>query len=248
MSPPIDIDGSEIQEATIDGQDVSEITIDGQQAAPLNVIPDSGLKHQYDATALSLTDTDDVSTWPDKSGSEDATAVNPPTYRDSGINGNPSVEFVDSSNQYLNVDYATTIPQPLDYFAVIQLNDNNFAHDYLDGYAQNIRTRYNYQEDRYQLQAGQGYEFGSNLDTNATIATSRFDGANSELRLNGTGLGLGNPGTNGLDGLHIGTRLGGTNTSIDGLIGEILIYDASASGYSRGDVESYLSDKWGIAV
>jgi len=41
MSPPIDIDGSEIQEATIDGQDVSEITIDGQQAAELNVIPDS---------------------------------------------------------------------------------------------------------------------------------------------------------------------------------------------------------------
>jgi len=41
MSPPIDIDGSEIQEATIDGQDVSEITIDGQQAADLNVIPDS---------------------------------------------------------------------------------------------------------------------------------------------------------------------------------------------------------------
>jgi len=33
MSPPINIDGSEIQEATIDGQDVNEITIDGQQAA-----------------------------------------------------------------------------------------------------------------------------------------------------------------------------------------------------------------------
>jgi len=45
MSPPIDIDGSEIQEATIDGQDVSEITIDGQQAAELNVIPDSGVSY-----------------------------------------------------------------------------------------------------------------------------------------------------------------------------------------------------------
>jgi len=41
MSPPIDIDGSEIQEATIDGQDVSEITIDGQQAADFSLIPDS---------------------------------------------------------------------------------------------------------------------------------------------------------------------------------------------------------------
>jgi hypothetical protein len=43
MSPPINIDGSEIQEATIDGQDVSEITIDGQQAADLSAIPDSVL-------------------------------------------------------------------------------------------------------------------------------------------------------------------------------------------------------------
>jgi len=33
MSPPIDIDGSEIKRATIDGEDVSEITIDGQQTA-----------------------------------------------------------------------------------------------------------------------------------------------------------------------------------------------------------------------
>jgi len=39
MSPPIDIDGSEIQEATIDGQTVSEITIDGQEA--FDPIPDS---------------------------------------------------------------------------------------------------------------------------------------------------------------------------------------------------------------
>jgi len=41
MSPPIDIDGSEIQRATIDGEDVSEITIDGQQTARFFDIPDS---------------------------------------------------------------------------------------------------------------------------------------------------------------------------------------------------------------
>jgi len=41
MSPPINIDGSEIQKATIDGQNVSEITIDGQQTAGFVDIPDS---------------------------------------------------------------------------------------------------------------------------------------------------------------------------------------------------------------
>lgn len=43
MSPPIDIDGSEIQKATIDGQNVSEITIDGQQTAGFVDIPDSAI-------------------------------------------------------------------------------------------------------------------------------------------------------------------------------------------------------------
>jgi len=47
MSPPIDIDGSEIQGATIDGQDVSEITIDGQEA--FSGIPDSGvLRYEFE--------------------------------------------------------------------------------------------------------------------------------------------------------------------------------------------------------
>jgi len=41
MSPPINIDGSDIQRATIDGQAVSQITIDGQDA--FNRIPDSGI-------------------------------------------------------------------------------------------------------------------------------------------------------------------------------------------------------------
>jgi len=46
MSPPIDIDGSEIKRATIDGEDVSEITIDGQQTADFVDIPDSAI-HQW---------------------------------------------------------------------------------------------------------------------------------------------------------------------------------------------------------
>jgi len=68
MSPPIDIDGSEIQEATIDGQDVSEITIDGQQAAELNVIPDS-VVHQYTAENF-------ATPWLDNIGSADMTVDN----------------------------------------------------------------------------------------------------------------------------------------------------------------------------
>jgi len=56
MSPPINFDGSEIQEATIDGQDVSEITIDGQQAADLSGIPDSVIYQTESADSTTITE------------------------------------------------------------------------------------------------------------------------------------------------------------------------------------------------
>jgi hypothetical protein len=45
MSPPINIDGSKIEEATIDGQNVTQITIDGQRATNFSDIPDSVVDH-----------------------------------------------------------------------------------------------------------------------------------------------------------------------------------------------------------
>jgi len=250
MMPPTSIDGTDITGATIDGTDVQEITVDGQTvfSAGGGILPQAGLQHRYDATQLSLNDGDPVNTWPDSAGTEDASAVNAPTYRNTGIGGLPSVEFVDSANEHLQVNFASTISQPLEYFSVINLNDNNFAQDFVDGFSQNVRTRFNYGTGEMALLAGTPLVFSFNPPNSPTIATSIFDGANSELRLNGTSIFTGNAGSNGMDGIHIGTRLGSTNTSIDGLIGEILIYDASASGFDRSGVESFLSGKWGITI
>jgi len=247
--PPVEIDGNPITGATIDGTDVQEITVDGDvvfSAAP--PLPTNGLEHRYDATQLSLNNGASVSTWPDTVVGEDATAGNAPTYRTSGINGFASVEFDKTFSEFLNVNFSTTISQPLEYFVVLELNDNNFAQDYLDGFSQNVRTRFNFFGTNFELRAGTSLLFSGVPPTTPTIATSIFDGSNSELRLNGNGQGVGNPGTNGLDGIHIGRRLGSTNTSIDGQIGEILIYDASVSGFDRAAVESFLSNKWNISI
>jgi len=61
MTPPINIDGSQVSGVTIDGTDVSEVTVDGSTV--FGGIPDSGLEHQFDLegnvddrqTAASLT-------------------------------------------------------------------------------------------------------------------------------------------------------------------------------------------------
>jgi hypothetical protein len=48
MTPPINIDGSEVTGITIDGTEVSEVTVDGQTVFTPSVIPDSGLLHNWD--------------------------------------------------------------------------------------------------------------------------------------------------------------------------------------------------------
>jgi hypothetical protein len=120
MSPPIDIDGSEIQEATIDGQDVSEITIDGQQAAELNVIPDSVLAQDLlawyrfeDGDARDYTNDLDA-TFAD-STAYDGT-VNGATFQSSGgvtdfENGANSGAFeFDGSNDKITIDPFNNLP------------------------------------------------------------------------------------------------------------------------------------------
>ena len=77
MSPPIDIDGSEIQRATIDGEDVSEITIDGQQTAGFVDIPDSGItRYTYDDEDIAGGTLSDVWGGNDASLVGDATSAN----------------------------------------------------------------------------------------------------------------------------------------------------------------------------
>jgi len=115
MSPPIDIDGSEIQEATIDGQNVSEITIDGQQAARLRDIPDSGVARlTFDNADTSGSTAVDV--W----NSNDAT-INGAT---TGVSGqfNEAFDF-DGTDDYVS----TPVAVPSGDFSVAVWFDANTA-------------------------------------------------------------------------------------------------------------------------
>jgi len=97
MSPPIDIDGSEIQEATIDGTGVSEITIDGQQAADLDVTPDS-IIHRYKL--------DDVSSGSvsDSVGSAPDGTVNGVTTISGNFQGGSAAESTGASADHIDLN------------------------------------------------------------------------------------------------------------------------------------------------
>jgi len=116
MSPPIDIDGSEIQKATIDGEDVSEITIDGQQTADFFDIPDS-VVYQHDAIADWTSGDGSI---PDSVGSEPISLTG--DFQDgtiggkSGINGDGTDDYGLATTQSVfeqtSFGIATTIAVP----------------------------------------------------------------------------------------------------------------------------------------
>jgi len=82
MTPPINIDGSQVSGITIDGTSVSEVTVDGDVV--FSAIPDS-VGHQYFATDTGVSDGQTVDPWEDAVGTVDLSAVGSPTQNADGI-------------------------------------------------------------------------------------------------------------------------------------------------------------------
>jgi len=94
MSPPIDIDGSEIQRATIDGENVSEITIDGQQTAGFVDIPDSVVSRWQFNEGSGSTAIDSLDNYDG--------AINGATYTTNSAEGSHALDF-DGSDDHVNI-------------------------------------------------------------------------------------------------------------------------------------------------
>jgi len=247
--PPTSIDGTDITGATIDGTDVTEITVDGDTVFAALDIPDAGLKHHYTSREVNASDGDAISTLTDQEGSEDLSQTNSSlqaTYKTDQINGNPVLRF---ESDYLDTSFGTILTQPFEIFTVARYNtvggDNDRAYD-AKGNLVRLLANDGVGENSWTIFAGSSLRSGSSadLDTTEHLWTARYDGSNSQLRLDESDVASGSAGSNDLDGFTLGNRSGGLDeTDID--IGEVLIYDPTVSGYSRSDVESVLVDIWG---
>ena len=211
-----------------------------------SAIPDSGLlQGRYDATELSLNDGDSVTTWTDETGNgNDLTEGTAPTFQTGVINGNPVVRF-DGSNQFLNVLYNSSISTPIEVYAVFQLRTAGETNAYLyDGSTQNEKVFRQTGEGNWEVRISGDAAVGSPTDTNAHIMGGLYGDSEHVFRLDGaqdasvtTTGGTADGFTTGADGSD------GNFAPVD--FGEILVYDGSPT---TADVESYLSDKWGIAI
>ena len=215
----------------------------------IDAIPDSEDLHaHYDATTISASDGDSISTWSDQTDNDhDLTAGAEPIYKTDILNGNPIVRF-DGVDDFLNVSFSEQ-SQPNTIFVVFQLNSvessrNNHIIDANTGNNQAFFTD-DSNDQNYQLFAGN--RIGGNTQSappETYIASNLFNETSSEFRLNGTTDSTGDVGINNLDGITVGAQGGGdNNTEVD--IGEILVYPSDKSQIFN-DVESYLNDKWGV--
>jgi hypothetical protein len=212
-------------------------------------IPDSGdLYARFDATALALSDGNSVSTWGDETGNgHDLTAGTAPTYRTGIINGNPVVRF-DGADDFLDVAFPD-LSQPNTVYMVAQSAESSpSAFDEIHDSADDTNNRHTLAIDdgNWAIYAGTVVRSSTPYDNSSHIFGELFNTTSSALRLDGSQIASGDVGSQALSGLTVGSNSSqGTFAAID--VGEIVIYPQDKSGI-QSDIESYLSDKWGITV
>lgn len=207
-------------------------------ADPRTLFQDSTLATAVDA------DGQPVGGWLDKSGAfrhvTRATAVRRPTYRSTGLNGMPTLEF-DGVDDWLGAT-GWTLPQPLTLFVVA--SRSVAAGHLLDGGAVTGRVVLYVPSSNFAMNAGSDVA-GAAWDSSAHVHAGVVNGASSSYRIDGAAT-AGNAGTASMEGISIGCNYGG-NSRLTGKVSEILVYARVLSAYEISRVESYLKRKWGTA-
>jgi len=251
MIPPTSIDGTDITGATIDGTDVTEITVDGDvvftPAPPVPSLPNS-VVHRWEVDKLGLSNGASVGTIPDQVGNRDLSNGGSPTYRTNEINGVDALEYdgVDDYHDNTNVFvgqpfYAVTVIGVIDPFAerIISRSQSNGI----------IMSTTSPTNSPFNQWAGSGF-----VNTNLVFANNSpaifgafFDGSNSFTRVNGNQVGGGNPGSNNMDGLRLAADSDFSPASTAFYFGELVVLD-NPSTQDILDIDTILSNKWGISV
>jgi len=234
--PPTSIDGTDITGATIDGTDVTEITVDGQTVFTAG-LPDSGDLHsRYDAEGLS---SGTLSTWTDEVSSFDMSASGTPNVIENELNGKSVVNY--GGSEFHQTTF-TSFPQPYTIFLVARWD--TLGGSIIDGGTTNEAAFFVGTND-FRFFSGSNTITGGSNDTNYHIFTILVDSPSTVVRVDGTQVISGDSGNDSRTGNTAGARADGTGS--DSRIAEYGVYDSDKSAIF-GDIESHLSDKWGIAI
>jgi len=242
---PINLpDGTEVSEVILpDGAAASEV-IAPDGSTVFSAIPDSAVA-QYDATKISATDGDALSSWADQINGNDLSAVNAPTYRASAINGNPAAEF-DGADDEMTAAIGT-FSQPVTYGIVYSFTSSSGTQNILDRQSGSLQYRADFANSRFDHFDGSNGFKGGTPTTNNEIGFLIWDGPNTQQFINGSEVSLSTQSSStDLTDLQVGNNA--FDEFFSGYAGEIVVYNDALSASERSSEETRLSDKWGIGV
>lgn len=232
-------------------QNVINVALRAAPVAALTPLGISGLAAWYDASrGITRDGSDRISQWDDQSGNArhltQATGASQPLYvgPNSGTNSLPHVYF-DGSRRLTSASF-TAINQPRTHFIVFKTTADPAGTMAIavDGIGGGNR-------------AGIGWTTTTNLrifagaSLNGTLASTYnttavysalYNGASSQIWVNGSSLITGDSGAHSLTGINLGSF--GAANYLTGNICEVLIYSGSLSTGDRQTIESYLAAKW----
>lgn len=191
-----------------------------------------------------------VTTWYDQSGNglnaTQTTAGEQPQIVDNGSTkthfGKPSIEFSSIRNTSISSNSFTLINQPLTHFAIFKgVGTNDFVTSGLNASNRNIIWE---QPTVYRIYAGATLDSTYSYDSDGVSFYGLFNGASSELSINGGSADTGNAGTQGLSQIYIGGDFDGSN-DLDGFISEYIVYGSNESSNKSG-IETNINDFYSI--
>lgn len=205
---------------------------------------DSSTLYQSSGGSLASADGDPVGQWRDKSGNSNhlsqTDGTKKPVVKLAVKNNLPCVRF-DGSNDKMALSF--TLNQPEFVFAVFSCKTNGAqawdgaTQDYMWGWVSTTT---------FETYAGAyGPKITNFSLNNFCLIEALYNGASSEIFMNGVSGGTGNVGAFNAGGFTIGGSAGNfSNQNMD--VCEILIYQAALGSVDRKKVEAYLSAKWSV--
>ena len=208
-----------------------------------SLIPDSGLQHDYDATALTLNDGDSVDTLPDNQGSNDLSGSG--TFDADGINGQPAV-FYDGSESHSS----TVQPFSSQYSIHIVNLHSTTSQDAGLAELSSVRVRNSPETDERNItHSGEFNSQDGVATTNPEVWSVRYGDQFSttpDFRVNGVDEPLNDGGgLNTSDLTEIGAS---TDGAFNGHIGRVLVYDIEQSDNDFTTAHDELLDQFSIST
>lgn len=191
-------------------------------------------------------ESDPVGGWLDKSGNGNhatqATTAKRPTYSADGLSFDGTDDTI--------IAAFPSLSQPITVFAVAQLDSSLLSSgDYyiIGGYDSSHRVILikAATDNKFAIYGGTAI-FGDPADDNFNVWNVLFNGTSSDFSIGGITQGSGDAGSNGMNGITVGARYGGSDKFWQGYISEILIYSRELTAIERTGIAEYLGQKWGI--